>query len=70
MESIAAEEGEAVVVIGSSILQYATDGLCIGQHLDDDNTKVYNLAIGGDIPLHGNDSDSIVNQHETKSRHR
>lgn len=50
MESIAAEEGEAVVVIGSSILQYATDGLCIGQHLDDENTKVYNLAIGGANP--------------------
>ena len=50
LESIAAEESDAVVVIGSSILQYATDGRCIGDHLDDGNTKVYNLAIGGANP--------------------
>ena len=50
MESIASEESDAVVVIGSSILQYATDGQCIGERLEDDNTRVYNLAIGGANP--------------------
>lgn len=49
-ESIAVEESDAVVVIGSSVLQYATDGKCIGEHLDDGETKVYNLAIGGANP--------------------
>ena len=50
MESIASEERDAVVVIGSSILQYATDGQCIGERLEKENTRVYNLAIGGANP--------------------
>ena len=50
LESISNEEGEAIVVIGSSILQYATDGACIGEKLNRENAKVYNLAIGGANP--------------------
>ena len=50
LESIASEESDAVVVIGSSVLQYAMDGQCIGEQLDNDNMRVYNLAIGGANP--------------------
>ena len=47
LESISDEDGEAIVVIGSSILQYATDGACIGEKLNREGARVYNLAIGG-----------------------
>jgi hypothetical protein len=50
LESISNEDGEAIVVIGSSILQYATDGVCIGERLNREGAKVYNLAIGGANP--------------------
>ena len=48
--TIAEEQSAAVVSIGSSIIQYATDGRCIGEGLNDENTNVYNLAIGGANP--------------------
>ena len=50
MATIAEEDTTAIVSIGSSILQYATDGACIGESLDAEGTNVYNLAIGGANP--------------------
>ena len=50
LDTISNTEGESIVVIGSSILQYATDGACIGAKLNRENAKVYNLAIGGANP--------------------
>ena len=50
LETIEQEESEAIVTIGSSILQYATDGRCITEQLDIPNHNVYNLAISGANP--------------------
>ena len=50
LETIEAEESEAIITIGSSILQYATDGRCITEQLDIPNHNVYNLAISGANP--------------------
>jgi len=50
LETIEAEESEAIITIGSSILQYATDGRCITKQLDFPNHNVYNLAISGANP--------------------
>jgi len=50
LETIEHEESEAIVTIGSSILQYATDGRCITEQLDMPNHNVYNLAISGANP--------------------
>ena len=50
IESIGELESDAVVTIGSSILQYATDGACISEKLTTENTRVYNLAISGANP--------------------
>ena len=50
LETIEQEESEAIVTIGSSILQYATDGRCITEQLDIPNNNVYNLAISGANP--------------------
>ena len=50
LETIEQEESEAIVTIGSSILQYATDGRCITEELDIPNHNVYNLAISGANP--------------------
>ena len=50
LETIENEESEAIVTIGSSILQYATDGHCITEQLDIPNHNVYNLAISGANP--------------------
>lgn len=50
LETIEAEESEAIITIGSSILQYATDGRCITKQLDIPNHNVYNLAISGANP--------------------
>lgn len=50
IETIAEQDSDAIVTIGSSILQYATDGECITNRLTTSNTKVYNLAISGGNP--------------------
>jgi hypothetical protein len=50
LETIEAEESEAIITIGSSILQYATDGRCITEQLDIPNHNAYNLAISGANP--------------------
>lgn len=50
LETIEAEESEAIITIGSSILQYATDGRCITEQLEIPNHNVYNLAISGANP--------------------
>ena len=50
IESIGELDSDAIVTIGSSILQYATDGTCISERLTPDNTRVYNLAISGANP--------------------
>lgn len=50
LDTIEHEETEAVVTIGSSILQYATDGQCITEQLDIPKHNVYNLAISGANP--------------------
>ena len=50
IESIGELESDAIVTIGSSILQYATDGACISEKLTTENTRVYNLAISGANP--------------------
>ena len=50
LETIEHEESEAIVTIGSSILQYATDGRCITEQLEIPNHNVYNLAISGANP--------------------
>lgn len=49
LEWIGEQDSEAIVAIGNSVLQYATDGECIGERLADDAT-VYNLAISGANP--------------------
>ena len=49
LEWIGEQEGDAIVAIGNSVLQYATDGACIGERLENDVT-VYNLAISGANP--------------------
>ena len=50
LETIEHEESEAIVTIGSSILQYATDGRCISEQLNIPKHNVYNLAISGANP--------------------
>jgi len=50
LETIEAQESEAIITIGSSILQYATDGRCITEQLNIPNHNVYNLAISGANP--------------------
>ena len=50
LETIEHEQTEAIVTIGSSILQYATDGRCITEQLTIPNHDVYNLAISGANP--------------------
>ena len=50
LESIGNDANSSVIVIGSSILEYATDGRCITERLDEPNTNVYNLAISGGNP--------------------
>jgi hypothetical protein len=50
LDTIENEESEAIITIGSSILQYATDGQCITENLDLPNHTVYNLAISGANP--------------------
>lgn len=50
LETIEQEESETIITIGSSILQYATDGRCITEQLDVANHNVYNLAISGANP--------------------
>ena len=50
LETIEQEESEAIVTIGSSILQYATDGRCISEQLNIPKHNVYNLAISGANP--------------------
>jgi len=44
LESIGQEEDASIIGIGSSILEYAMDGQCIGTMLEESNIKVYNLA--------------------------
>jgi len=50
LESIGQEEDASIIGIGSSILEYAMDGQCIGTMLEQSNIKVYNLAISGGNP--------------------
>ncbi|MAR78120.1 MAG: hypothetical protein CMD43_04155, partial [Gammaproteobacteria bacterium] len=50
LESIKNEETKSIITIGSSILQYATDGGCISNQLADDEYRVYNLAMSGANP--------------------
>tara|TARA_B100001113_G_C21123006_1_gene628271 strand:+ start:5095 stop:6210 length:1116 start_codon:yes stop_codon:yes gene_type:complete len=50
LDTIEGEDSEAIITIGSSILQYATDGRCITEQLDIPNHNVYNLAISGANP--------------------
>ena len=50
LDTIEGEDSEAIITIGSSILQYATDGRCITEQLDVPNHNVYNLAISGANP--------------------
>ena len=50
LETIEHEESEAIVTIGSSMLQYATDGRCISEQLNIPKHNVYNLAISGANP--------------------
>ena len=44
------EETKSIITIGSSILQYATDGGCISNRLNNDEYRVYNLAMSGANP--------------------
>ena len=50
LETIASQDEPAIITIGSSILEYATDGQCISERLHANDTKVYNLAISGGNP--------------------
>lgn len=50
LDTIEGEDSEAIITIGSSILQYATDGGCITEQLHIPNHNVYNLAISGANP--------------------
>ena len=50
LESIKNEETKSIITIGSSILQYATDGGCISNRLNNDEYRVYNLAMSGANP--------------------
>ncbi len=49
IEWIDEQESDAIVAIGNSVLQYATDGQCIREQLNGKN-PVYNLAISGANP--------------------
>ena len=49
-DSISNEDNDSVITIGTSILQYATDGKCISSKLETPDTNVYNMAIGGSNP--------------------
>ena len=49
IEWIGEQDSDTIVAIGNSVLQYATDGECIGERLNGDAT-VYNLAISGANP--------------------
>ena len=50
LESIKNEETKSIITIGSSILQYATDGGCISNRLNNDEYRVHNLAMSGANP--------------------
>ena len=50
LDSIEKQDESSIITIGNSILQDATDGSCITDSLELDNTMVYNLAISGANP--------------------
>jgi hypothetical protein len=49
LESVGEQHPGSIIAIGSSIMQYATDGKCISAELNKEQ-KVYNFAIGGANP--------------------
>ena len=43
-------DGQKVIAIGSSIIQYSVDGKCISNTIDTPNTSVFNLGVAGANP--------------------
>ena len=43
-------DGQKVIAIGSSIIQYSVDGKCISDTIDTSDTSVFNLGVSGANP--------------------
>jgi hypothetical protein len=50
LDTVASHDTEAIITLGSSLLQYATDGACITEGLASDRYTMYNFAISGANP--------------------
>ena len=50
LDYIGDQDEDAVIAIGSSIIQAAVDGVCITEQMNTPNTDVFNLGISGANP--------------------
>ena len=50
LETVAQQDTKAIITLGSSLLQYATDGACITDQLEIEGYTMYNFAISGANP--------------------